>query len=162
MTTTDLATISNDGWDAVPAQTGSAIRGKLVKFVDRVYIINGTTEPLSSKTPLVVTGVTTAWVKFEDGKPICRITQPRQRHPDRDELGDLNQDEWPEAFDGKSADPWQDTRYLYLIDPGSRRNTHSPPTASAAGAQLAICGIKFRSSAARTPRQTRSFVSNGR
>jgi hypothetical protein len=114
----DLAlsgTVLGGGWDSVPAE--SLVRGRLLKFTDGNYLLSGVAGTLNGAI-LVVTGVVTLWVEWRDGLPVRQlVTQPGQRHPDRDELGDLNTEEWPLGRDGKPNDPWQDTRYLYLLDP---------------------------------------------
>jgi hypothetical protein len=73
--------------------------------------------------PLVAIGVTTVWVHWQkdvhgDGRPIeHRVTAAGQIHPDREDLGDLDAKAWSLGLDGKPADPWKDTRYLYLVNP---------------------------------------------
>jgi hypothetical protein len=37
--------------------------------------------------------------------------------PERDELGDLNKTEWELDPDDQPKDPWQNTRFVYLVDP---------------------------------------------
>ena len=37
--------------------------------------------------------------------------------PDREELGHLDASLWQPGPDGKSRDPWQSTRFVYLLDP---------------------------------------------
>ncbi len=37
--------------------------------------------------------------------------------PEREELGDLDETEWEAGPDGKQRDPWQSTRFVYLVDP---------------------------------------------
>jgi hypothetical protein len=47
-----------------------------------------------------------------------RIRVPNTKLPDRAELGDLDEAQWELSPDGKSRkDPWQNTRFVYLIDP---------------------------------------------
>jgi hypothetical protein len=108
----------SDGWDAVPETSFGLIRGRITLYnintkdylVDKQTVMNGRV--------LVVVGVVTAWVRWDDKKPReHRITAPGQRHPDRDELSHFNKELWEIGIDGKPLDPWRDTRYLYLIDP---------------------------------------------
>src|SRR5262245_42298642 len=112
----NLPVTNGDGWDAVPERGNDLIRGKILKFKDGLYFLGGLAEPLNG-TAVAVLDVAVAWVKWVDGKPEHRITRPGQRHPNRDELGDNDQDLWPEDRNGKPEDPWKDTRYVYLIDP---------------------------------------------
>jgi len=104
-----------DGFDEVPREGFGIIRGHIVQYADAHYLI-GKTEPADGRE-LAVTGVTTAWDKWRGKEVEHRITEPGQYHPERDELGDLDQSIWEIGLNGRSKDPWQDTRYLYLIDP---------------------------------------------
>src|SRR5262249_25212120 len=55
---------------------------------------------------------------WEDSKPLRYIMrEPGRRLPDRDELGDTDQDEWEDGPGGDPKDPWQNTRFVYLVDP---------------------------------------------
>jgi hypothetical protein len=123
---------ANDGWDAVPASDGGMIRGVLVKFADGHFLIDKSTEAADHREMAVV-GVVTLWIKWVDNKPDPRVTQPGQRHPDRDEWGDLDPEAWEAGLDGKPKDPWQDTRYLYLVDP--RTGEELTFTTASAGSQ---------------------------
>jgi hypothetical protein len=59
-----------------------------------------------------------AWVRWADGKPAeYRVRRPGESLPDRDDLGDTDESEWQTGPDGKPRDPWQNTRFVYLIDP---------------------------------------------
>jgi hypothetical protein len=114
----EVTIVPNDGF-AVPEKSGgSAIVGKLVKFsVDGKFVVDKT-EPMAADTTLVAMAVVTAWVCWKDGSPVeHRITQPGQYHPDREELGDLDEKTWEVGLNDKPSDPWRDTRYLHLIDP---------------------------------------------
>src|SRR5262249_2561515 len=82
--------------------------------------INRNEPILADELKLIVTGVTVAWVRWEDGLPAeHRITGPHQQHPERDELDHNNKSEWPIGFGNEPADPWRDSRYLYLLDPAT-------------------------------------------
>jgi hypothetical protein len=39
--------------------------------------------------------------------------------PEREELGDSDPNLWEKSPDGKPRDPWQATRFVYLIHPGT-------------------------------------------
>jgi hypothetical protein len=129
----------DDGWDAVPTSDSGMIRGRLAKFTDGHYPINKSSEPADDRE-LAVFGVVTLWIKWVGNKPEHRVTQPGQRHPDRDEMGDLDQELWEAGLDGKPKDPWQDTRYLYLVDPNTGEEiTFTTPSA---GGRKAIGDLK--------------------
>jgi len=118
----DLVPTDGDGFDVAEPRTGF-ITGSLLKFIDRDYFADKV-EKLPENTTLVVTGVVTAWVKWEDGKPEHRVTHAGQVHPDRDDLPDLDKSLWEidTKFTGKPRDPLHDARYVYLIDPRSGRD----------------------------------------
>jgi hypothetical protein len=109
--------VKNDGWDSVPSRSGDLIPGRRVKFNgDGDFVVDkDITKKLNGAT-LVVLGVRTVWVHFAGGKLVeARVTAPGCRHPDRDELPDLDPSRWEIAF-GQPSDPWRDSRYLDLID----------------------------------------------
>ena len=114
----DIATTTDDGWDAVPASSNGLIRGQRMAFPqDGNYYLAKSTEPFSTEQDLVVVGVTTAWQHWQNKQAETRVTLPGQRHPDRDELGDNDKSKWPIGFDGETrSDPWKDCRFLYLVN----------------------------------------------
>jgi hypothetical protein len=62
--------------------------------------------------------MTAAWVKWAAGKPSeYRMRRPGKALPEREELGDLDQANWEAGPDGNARDPWQNTRFVYLVDP---------------------------------------------
>ena len=114
--TMELTPHGDDGFPVPENSSGQFIRGQMAKYNDGSYVVDKT-ETLPDE-PLVAVGVTTVWVKWEDGKPVeHRITAAGQIHPDRDDLPDQDDRMWPPGLDGKPADPWKDTRYLYLVNP---------------------------------------------
>ena len=121
MSTRELTPQGDDGFSVLENSRGQFIRGQITKCNDGVYIVDKT-QPLPDE-PLVVVGVVTAWRKWgkdENGetKPIeHRITAAGQIHPSRDDLPDQDDSLWPLGLDGEPADPWRDTRYLYLVNP---------------------------------------------
>jgi hypothetical protein len=106
----------SDDWDTVPSEnSNSLIRGKIVKFREREFVVDK--QCVINGASFVVEGVAVVWVKWTGGKPVeHRITQSGQRHPNRDELPDQDEELWELGRDGKRANPWHDTRYVYLID----------------------------------------------
>jgi hypothetical protein len=95
--------------------SNSLIIGAILKFKDGGYSIDKVYHPSGGRYG--IRDVIFAWVHWDGGKPIeHRITPLGERHPERDELPDQDQEAWPAGFDGKPADPWKDTRYLQIID----------------------------------------------
>ena len=110
--------IVTDGFTVAEKAGNSMIFGKMLKFtIDGKYKVDKA-DNLPDNTTLVAIDVTTAWVKWQHGKPLeHRITQPGQLHSDRADLPDQDEATWERGLDGAPADPWRDTRYLRLIDP---------------------------------------------
>jgi hypothetical protein len=107
---------ADDGFGVPEKASSSSIIGTMVKFTDGQFI-EGKDKPLPIGTRLVAKATITAWVHWKDNKPVeHRITQTGQHHPDREELPDLDEAQWPPGLNGEPNDPWKDTRYLHLID----------------------------------------------
>jgi hypothetical protein len=118
---TRLPAASADGWDEVPETGGSLIVGFKVKFDfnNRCWLIDDAKiAPEAEGDTYAVFGVKAVWTKWgEDRKPQHRVTQPGQRHPERNDLPDNDEGEWPLGLDGKNPeDPWKDTRYVLMIN----------------------------------------------
>jgi hypothetical protein len=117
ITTEHQIVVADDGFGAQENSGASMIRGKMIKFKDGKFTVDKT-ETLPASAKLIAISTIMAWVHWDDSKPVeHRVTQTGQSHPWRDELGDLDREEWPAGLDGQPADPWRDTRYLHLIDP---------------------------------------------
>jgi hypothetical protein len=110
--------VQADGFTVAEKPGSNLIVGKMLKFtVDSKYKVDKA-DNLPDNATLIAIDVTTAWVKWHDGKPIeHRITQPGQGHPDRADVPDRDESTWEPGINGQPADPWRDTRYLRLIDP---------------------------------------------
>jgi hypothetical protein len=118
----DLVPTDGDGFNVPEPRTGFIV-GSMMKFNDRDFFVDKV-EKLLENTTLVVTGMVTAWVKWQDGNPEHRVTHAGQAHPRRDDLPDQDTSLWEidEKFTGKPRDPWRDARYVYLIDPRTGRS----------------------------------------
>jgi hypothetical protein len=90
----------------------------LLKFRKGDFLIGD--EPLSLGTEFIahVIGWTKCWIKFVDGevadRRVYRIALG-ERPPERDELDDLDQGNWPEGLGGRPADPWS-LQYLLPLE----------------------------------------------
>jgi hypothetical protein len=113
----EIAIANTDGF-AVQENTGTTmIIGKMMKFTDGRFIVDKT-QTMPASTVLVAVSTVTAWVHWENNRPIeHRITRPGQSHPYRDDLPDQDEKQWPPGLKDEPSDPWKDTRYLRLIDP---------------------------------------------
>jgi hypothetical protein len=107
---------TSDGFAVQEPASASHIVGRLLKFKDGQYFIDKT-ELVPSGTLFVANNVVTGWIRWSDGKPAeFQITRAGDRHPEREELGHLDQEAWPLGLNKKPEDPWKDTRYLHLIN----------------------------------------------
>jgi hypothetical protein len=136
----EIAVIDGDGFDIAEPQAGGHIVGKLLKFKNDDFIIDKTVK-LPPDRHLVATSVITAWVRWQDGKPIeHRVTKAGMSHPYRDELGHLDREEWAAGLDGQPADPFKDTRYLLLTDP--KTGQQYTFITDSVGGRIAIADLK--------------------
>jgi hypothetical protein len=118
----NLATVqTDDGWDDAATENAErVIKGTLLKFADWNWTKGTEGTNVEKSTALVALSTVAAWVRWVDGKPVeYRMRQPGEQLPDRDELGDLDESAWEQGPDGNPKDPWQNTRFVYLIDPVS-------------------------------------------
>jgi hypothetical protein len=118
--TSDLTIIStDDGWgDAAAEQEASVIRGTLLKFSDWRWSNGKESTKVEDGTKLVALQTRAAWVKWSDGKPCeYKVRIAGKSLPEREELGDTDESKWPLGPDKQPKDPWQNTRFVYLIDP---------------------------------------------
>src|SRR6266516_2505880 len=115
----DLVTTGNDGWAEAAAEASERVlRGTLLKFSDWKWSAGKEATPIEDGRQLVALGTAAAWVKWADGKPNeYRMRLAGRSLPEREELGDLDETEWEAGPDGKPRDPWQSTRFVYLVDP---------------------------------------------
>jgi hypothetical protein len=59
-------------------------------------------------------------VKWAGGKPVeYRMKPAGKPMPDRETLGDTDETLWEPGPDKKPRDPWQNSRFVYLIDPNT-------------------------------------------
>lgn len=109
----------DDGWgDAAAESAERTIKGTLLKFADWKWFKGKEGSEVESGTVLLALDTAAAWLKWANNRPVeHRMRQPGCRLPERDELGDLDESEWELGPDGQSKDPWQNTRFVHLVDP---------------------------------------------
>jgi hypothetical protein len=112
---------SDDGWSDTAAEIESQVlRGKLLKFADWRWTKGTESDEVEKGTQLVAIGTAAAWVKWTGGKPVQYVLrQLGEKLPHRDELGDHDDFLWELGPDNKPRDPWQNTRFVYFLDPVS-------------------------------------------
>jgi hypothetical protein len=110
---------TEDGWgDAAAEANERVIKGTLLKFSDWNWSKGKEGTAVENGTTLVALDSAAGWVRWQDGKPTeYRMREPKRRLPDREELGDSDEADWEAGPDGKPKDPWQNTRFVYLVDP---------------------------------------------
>ena len=111
---------SDDGWaDAAAENAERVIKGTLLKYSDWKWTKGKENIEVKEDISFVALATAAGWVKWHDGKPSGEplTRQPGKKLPERDELGDLDKTEWELGPDGQPKDPWQNTRFVYLVDP---------------------------------------------
>jgi hypothetical protein len=82
---------------------------KLLKFRKGQYFIGEELVPLGTEYIAHAKAWVKCWIKFVDGKvaerKVYRVALG-ERPPEREDLDDLEKDNWPERIDGNPADPW--------------------------------------------------------
>ena len=88
---------------------------KILKFKKGEYSIQDQSIPLGTEYLAHTSAWTKCWIKFADGKVVERKVYRvalGEKPPGREELDDLDRDEWPEGLDGEPSDPWV---YQFLL-----------------------------------------------
>jgi hypothetical protein len=106
-------------WEQAAAENaGNYIQGDSIRFRDGRYFIGKEGRAAPEAMRLVVADLRSVWVRWENGRPAEQVEQrPGERLITLKELGFLHENEWEEGLDGSPQDPWQDSRYLGLVDP---------------------------------------------
>jgi hypothetical protein len=116
----NLHTLSDTFLQAA-AETQSGALGTLLKFSKGKYFI-GDDEVTGEERIAHVEAAMRGYVKFWDGKVaaqrVGRIADGFQM-PSRDDLGDLDEEEWQRDSTGKVKDPWALQYYVPMEDPDS-------------------------------------------
>jgi hypothetical protein len=110
-----------DGWDDTAAEAEARlIRGSLLKFSDWKWSIGKEKEAVEVKDGrrLIAVATAAAWVRWQEGKPVeYRLREPGVSLLERGDLGDNDRASWEAGPDGQPRDPWQNTRFMHMIDP---------------------------------------------
>ena len=91
---------------------------KLLKFRKGEYFIGEEPVPLGTQYMAHAIGWTKCWIKFVDDEVVERKVYRvalGERPPEREDLDDLEKDNWPEGIDGNPADPWS-LQYLLPLE----------------------------------------------
>jgi hypothetical protein len=114
----DIAVSDDDGLDQPEVARAGMIQGRMLRFKNDDFMVDKT-EYLPEGTQLVAVKAVMGWTKWSNKKPETRVTQRGQEHPYRHDLPDQDQSRWEKGLDGNKADPWRDTRWLYLLNPAN-------------------------------------------
>ena len=117
---TDVAIVNvDDGWKAAAAESAeNVIKGTLLKFSDWRWTAGKEGTEIEEGRQLVALDTAAAWVKWKNNKPVeYKMRVPGKRLLEREDLGDNDQNQWEAGPDGKPRDSWQNTRFVYLVDP---------------------------------------------
>jgi hypothetical protein len=110
-----LYTPDDDGFNS--PDDARQIQGTLLTFSDKQFHA-GTgkyREEVQLGTRMIVLAIRAGWKRWEGGKVADFVMQVAGRYPQRHELGFLEESKWPCGPDGRSADPWQDSREVALV-----------------------------------------------
>jgi hypothetical protein len=108
---------ADDGFGVIqPATSLTLVKGKTLRFKDDMYLADKT-DIIEIGTEMTVVAMATCWVKWDAERKVVetRVTPSGEVHPQRVALDCNDPNEWSAGLDGKPADPWRDSRYLYLI-----------------------------------------------
>jgi hypothetical protein len=112
-----LPVVTHDGWaDTAADNADRPIRGSLIKCNDGQWLRGKEATPLNG-TCLAAVAVRDVWTKWSEGKPSEYLfREPGKNMAEREDLGDLDQEDWDVGPDGQKRDPWVQTKLLYLMD----------------------------------------------
>jgi hypothetical protein len=114
-------TEDDGGWnDTAKESEQRLLRGSLLRFADWKWRRGKEQELVPEGTELVAEAIKAAWIRWQNGKIVEQIVrQNGQRLPDRDELSNTDEADWPLGPSGEPADPWRNTRFVWLVDPAT-------------------------------------------
>jgi hypothetical protein len=136
----------DDGWgDAADDAQSTVIRGAILKFADWRWTYGQEGTVLKEGTRLLATATRHGWVRWWGGKPDeYRMRRQGEQLPGREEkdadgnyiLGDMNKGAWELGFDDQPKDPWQETRFVYLLGENAEAYTFSTSSWGGRGAVI--------------------------
>jgi hypothetical protein len=93
------------------------LSGSLLTFSDKDFYVGSgkSREKLASGTRMIALRTEAGWKRWESGRVAQFVTEIGGRYARRDQLGFLDQDQWPCGPGGAPADVWQDSREVTLL-----------------------------------------------
>jgi hypothetical protein len=109
---------SADGWDQAGSDSANKpMKGQSIKFDAGAYFIGKEKTLVRPDKQFVAMDLREGWMFLKKDTPaeyaMRPIGEPKPPRPD----SYADESEWPDGLDGKPADPWKYTRFLYLLDP---------------------------------------------
>jgi hypothetical protein len=106
----------DDGFALVATPAEPNFRAPYMRFVKGTYELGAEREPVPSGTQFIAIAATEGWVRLARGEPVRKVPrEPGKPFPQRSELGDTDQSQWP-LFDGQPSDPWTLSNELLLTE----------------------------------------------
>jgi hypothetical protein len=106
----------DDGFALVATPAGPNFRAPYMWFVKGTYELGAEREPVPPGTQFKTLAAQEGWVRLARGEPVRKVPrEPGKPFPQRPELGDTDQSQWP-LFDGQPSDPWTLSNELLLTE----------------------------------------------
>jgi hypothetical protein len=127
---------------------------KILKFKKGDYFIGDDEIALGTEYLAHVRAWSKGWIKFVDGevadRKMYRVALG-EKPPEREDLDDQNQDNWPDGLNGERADPWVFQYLLPLEDPASGRVVIFVTSSYGGKRAVADLGAAYARRAAKSP-----------
>jgi hypothetical protein len=125
---------------AIANEVDGGVPGRPLKFDSGLWLIDGTAVDLADTYIADVDGILRGWRKWDNKKPICVLAPVHQSPTPRSDLGDLDETQWPFAFNSKDReDPWKEIFILPLLRVRDKEEISF--TTSSQGGRKAITGL---------------------
>jgi hypothetical protein len=114
----DQLPANTDGWDAAASDSANKpVKGQSIKFDAGAYFIGKEKTLVKPDRRFVAMDLRQGWMFLKKDCPAEYVMRPIDgpKPPRPDSFSDKA--DWPDGLDGKPADPWKYTRFLYLLDP---------------------------------------------
>ena len=106
----------DDGFALVATPAGPNFRAPYMRFVKGTYELGAEREPVPPGTQFMTLAAQEGWVRLARGEPVRKVPrEPGKPFPQRSELGDTDQSQWP-LFDGQPSDPWTLSNEVLLTE----------------------------------------------
>jgi hypothetical protein len=100
------------------------LEGSLLTFSGQEFYVGSgrAKEKMPLKTRFIALTTTALFKRWADGRIVETVAEIAGRYPTRNQLGHLDQSQWPPGLGGAPADVWQDSREAKLL----RESDYSP------------------------------------